>query len=517
MEKEISSVYEEVENLLKERKQYETNIKELEAQIKENNKEVRQINKDLKTLEENTVEATTLQTRKEEIAEKQKEIQSKIPELQTVFDTTYQKAIKTIRGKLKGHAPEENELVEDLENALIATHEEEKNKLLEIQTKIEGLEKLNRAEMPDSFRERLQTQIKELTANKQAIQDSFITRRETIQLKIDEMRKQEKPLEVEEDENILDEIMQAIKEDDWKQAEKLWTPIRKEVEKNKKEASINQEETTNFAKETENITEVQAEETTKAVVEEMENVQEIENTGTDTDNVLETVETTETPQEIEATPVIEPVQTIVAETQEKPTTENTQKISAVFIDMVSEKIYADIGQNDGNEYNFEMEMTHSMLNKETTIAIVRNHISNFDRIITEREKGQASEKAEQDYGRYIDLLAKTDPFVIAVLQKNHEDLRQYLKAVKNHNKEEMPCELYYNLQKITQTEFEETEQDEIIENVEQNAYLATQVRGLKKAKRARNWRKFENKHTILRAIMRWLRMEENVKQITDGK
>jgi len=510
MEKVIGNVYETLENVLEERKQYEKHIKELETEIKEHNKEIRQINKDVKELEENSAEVATLQARKEEIAQKQKEIQDRIPKLQAMFDGTYQKAMQQIQGAIQTQEPTGNEFVEELKNALIATHEEEKNKLLEIQTKIEGLEKLNRAEMPDSFRERLQAQIKELTESSQAIQASFTTRRETIQLKIEEMQKQTAPTEGNGEQNVVKEIVEAMQADDWKLAEKLWKPIKKEAEKEKKEESMKKEHIEETQANVENIKE------TTTGVEENETTQKIEEVETVKENIQEIQET---PEPTPTKKIVEepPVQTIQEEKPIAPNNKNAQNISAIFIDMMSEKIYADIGQNEGKEYNFEMEMQPSMLNKETTLSIFRKHIPNFDRIVTEKEKGQASEKAEEDYNRYMEIFTKADPFVVAVLQQNHDDLRNYLKAIKNHNKEEMPCELYYNLQKVTQTQFEETEQDQIIETTEQNAHLATQIRGLSKAKRARNWRKFENKHTILRAFMRWLRMEENVKQLTDGK
>lgn len=483
MEKVVSRVYDEIEGLFKIRKTYEEQIKTIENTIKENNKEARRINKEIKAMEADNKEASDLKGKKEAITNEQKELQEKIPNIQTGFEEQYKNAMEAISEKIKEESCSENGKASSLENELIESHEEEKNSLQEVQKKIDGLQKLNRAEMPDSFRERLQAQIKEQEANMQAIQKSFEQKRETLQLKIEEAKRQPEVEKVDNEKNVLEEIVAAIKEDDWKQAEKLWEPFRKveEVKTMVEEATVENIETESAV---ENIVEGEIEAVEEISEEKVEEVAKIAN-----------------------------VEKVVEEKKEVVPT----KVNAIYVDMVSEKIYADIGENEGKEYNFEKDMKISMLDRENNLSIIKRHVPNFARIVAEKEKGEVSEKSENDYNRYLEIFEKVDPFVLAVLDESHEDLRKYLKAIKNRNKEEMPCELFYNLQKLTKTEFSEAEQDEILDYVEENAYLAIQVKGFKKAKRIRKWRKFENRHGAFRAVMRWLRMEENAKQLTEGK
>jgi len=485
MEKMVSKVYGEIENLFHIRKTYEEQIKALENTIKENNKDVRQINKELKEVEKDSKEAMKLKEKKEAIATKQKEIQTQIPNLQVEFEENVRKNIENVVKGIETASYVDNGEFSTLEEELRASHEEENNRLLEVQNKIEGLEKLNRAEMPDSFRERLQSQIKELLANKQSIQTSFEQKRELIQVKLEELKRTTGVADNAEGKQAIEEIVEAMQKDDWKKAEKLWKPLKKEMEKNME------------------------------IKETIEEIEELPNTP---EEKAEENNQGDPFQEIAEEPVkeISEVEEVV-ENKEEKAEGKPGKVKAIYIDMLSEKIYADIGENDSKDYNFEVEMNNSMLDKQNKINTLRKHVPNFDRIAAEKERNEASEKSEEDYNRYIEIFEKVDPFVLVALNESHDDFKQYLKAVKNGNKEDMPCELYYNLQKITKANFAEVEQDEIIENIEKNAKLATQVRGLKQAKRARKWRKFESKHSALHAIMSWLRMEENVKQLTESK
>lgn len=495
MKKVVSTINQHLDNIFKIRKTYEKELKTMDTELKAYNKQMRQINKDLKIVEKDSEEATKLKEQKEEVFYFQEMLKKKKQKKTETFTQAKQEEMETITEYIENAPQDENEDIQVLKDALLTSHIEENNHLLELQNKIDGLEKLNRAEMPASFRVRVQAQLKELYTNKEKMQASYAQKRENLQLKIEEARKQLE--ETGQMPEAIREIVQAIQEDEWKQAEKIWEPYKQEFDKTEEEAEPVKEN-----EEFENVTHAIKEETITLV-----------------GNVEETVaDVVETPVENVVEVAQKSVQTIEEEkVEENTSTIQPEKIHSIFVDIVTQTIYADKGQNEGKDYNVEMKMLPAMLQKDTMLETIRKHVPNFDRIVKEKETGEASKKSEEDYNRYMEIFGKVDPLVITVLDSSHEDFRQYLKAVKNQNKEEMPCELYYNVSKITKADFTELEQDEIIETVEKHVGLAVQIKGLKSAKRARNWRRFENQHTALRTIMRWIRMEEKVQQLTDGK